>query len=126
MDTGQRFLQGVFAFRGRGRADPVPLDTDLRYVVPDGRSAQPGYFRGRNDSGALIYIVLVRDGTAMRHFPIAAGGEVRVPLRVVEDLPGGTTIELHIAAPVGLTGSVMIDLGLAEVPAETCAGTTSA
>jgi assimilatory nitrate reductase catalytic subunit len=116
VDTNQRFLR-AFAFRGHGRADPVPLGGELRHVVPDETVAQLVYLRGRNDSGGLIYVVLVRDGNAMRHFPIAAGGEVHVPLRVVEDLPGGAVVELHIAAPEGLVGTVVIDLGLVEVSA---------
>ena len=38
-----------------------------------------------------------------------------VCLRVVEDLEGGTAIELYLAAPEGLTGSVIVDVGLVEV-----------
>ena len=36
-------------------------------------------------------------------------------LRVVEDLEGGTAVELYIAAPEGLTGTVIVDVGLVEV-----------
>ena len=32
-----------------------------------------------------------------------------------EDLEGGTAVELYLAAPEGLTGSVVIDVGLVEV-----------
>lgn len=117
VDTNQRFLRGAFPFRGRGRADPAPLGCELRHIVAGGVVAQLVYFRGRNDSGELIYIVLMRDGEAMRHFPITAHGEVYIPLRVVEDVPGGSVIELHIAAPEGLTGTVDLDLGLFEVSA---------
>lgn len=117
MDTNQRFLRGIFAFKGQGRADPIPIDAELRHVVPDKVVAQLVYFRGRNDSGGLIYVVLVRDGNATRHFPIASQGDVYVPLRVVEDMPSGTLVELHLAAPEGLTGSVVIDLGMVEVSA---------
>jgi assimilatory nitrate reductase catalytic subunit len=117
VDTNQRFLRGTFSFSGRGRADPAPLGGELRHVVSGGVVARLVYFRGRNDSGELIYVVLVRDGGAMRHFPITAHGEVYIPLRVVEDLSGGSVIELRIAAPEGLTGTVDIDLGLLEVSA---------
>lgn len=46
---------------------------------------------------------------------LGAKSDVHVPLRVVEDLEGGTAIELYIAAPQGLTGSVIVDVGLVEV-----------
>jgi assimilatory nitrate reductase catalytic subunit len=73
------------------------------------------YFRGGNTSAELIYVVLMRDGKPMRYFPIGAKGDVHVPLRVVEDLDGGTVLELHLAAPEGVTGAAVIDVGLVEV-----------
>ena len=39
---------------------------------------------------------------------------MHVPLRVVEDLEAGTAIELQLP-PRGLTGTVVVDLGLVEV-----------
>jgi assimilatory nitrate reductase catalytic subunit len=51
----------------------------------------------------------------MRYFPIGARSDVHVPLRVVEDLEGGTALELAIAAPDKLSGTVVLDLGLVEV-----------
>jgi hypothetical protein len=110
-----RFLQGVFAFEGKGIESPVPLDDALTYAVPAGVITQPVYFRGGNTTGELICVVLVRDGKPMRYFPIGAKSDVHVPLRVVEDLDGGTVIELLVAAPEGLAGSIVVDLGLVEV-----------
>jgi assimilatory nitrate reductase catalytic subunit len=110
-----RFLQGVFSLTGEGLAKPGPIDPALRYTVPNGRSAQALYFRGGNSTGELVYVLLVRDGEPMRWFPIGAKADVHVPLRVVEDLPGGTVVELHVAAPEGVTGQLVIDLGLVEV-----------
>jgi assimilatory nitrate reductase catalytic subunit len=37
-----------------------------------------------------------------------------VALRVVEDLDSGTLVELHLAAPEGVGGAVVVDLGLVE------------
>ncbi|GAA3169619.1 molybdopterin oxidoreductase family protein [Blastococcus jejuensis] len=110
-----RFLQGVFPITGEGLTKPGPLDPALRYTVPTGKAAQALYFRGGNSTGELAYVLLVRDGEPMRWFPIAAKGDVHVPLRVVEDLPGGTVVELHAAAPEGVTGELVVDLGLVEV-----------
>ena len=83
---------------------PSLVDDALRYVVPPGVTGQPLYFRGGNTSDELICIVLLRDGSPMRYFPIGAKGRrASFPLRVVEDLDGGTTLELQVAAPEGLS-----------------------
>jgi assimilatory nitrate reductase catalytic subunit len=115
MHTKNRFLQGIFQFTGAGIDKPAPLDASLSYVVPDGSVAQALYFRGGNTADELVALVLMRDGVPMRYFPMGAKSDVHVPLRVVEDLEGGTAIELYIAAPEGLTGSVIVDVGLVEV-----------
>ena len=62
----------------------------------------------------MITVVLMRDGVPMRYFPIGAKGDVNVPLRVVEDIEGGTVIELQIVAPEGVSGTVVVDLGMVE------------
>jgi hypothetical protein len=110
-----RFLQGVLPFEGKGLDRPAPLGAEMSYLVPDGVSAQAVYFRGGNSSGELICAVLVRDGAPMRYFPIGARSDVHVPLRVVEDLAAGTAVEIWLAAPAGVTGTVIVDLGLVEV-----------
>jgi assimilatory nitrate reductase catalytic subunit len=115
MRSTSRFLQGVFTFEGKGIELPFLLNGALCYVVPDGVTAQAVYFRGGNTTAELVYLVLVRDGSPMRYFPIGAKSDVHVPLRVVEDLDSGTRVELHIAAPEGVTGAVVVDLGLVEV-----------
>ncbi|MGE2730439.1 molybdopterin oxidoreductase [Mycolicibacterium vaccae] len=109
-----QFLQGAFAFEGAGYDKPVPIDVP-RYVVPAGAVTQPVYFRGGNSTDEMITVVLFRDGVPMRYFPIAAKGATHVALRVVEDLLGDTVLELHVAAPDGVKGTVMLDLGLVEI-----------
>ena len=115
MLTQNRFLQGVYPFDGAGLDKPAPLSAELSYVVPDGVVAQALYFRGGNTTDELVVVVLMRDGVPMRYFPIGARSDVHVPLRVVEDLEGGTALELAIAAPDKLSGTVVLDLGLVEV-----------
>ena len=110
-----RFLQGVLTFEGLGLDTPFRLDPALTYTVPPGSSAQPVYFRGGNSSTEMVYVTLVRDGTAMRYFPIAAQGATHVSLRVVEDLLSDTVIEVFAAAPAGIVGSLVIDIGLVEI-----------
>jgi len=115
MHTTPRFLQGVFPFEGQGLTKPSLLHPSMTYVVPQGVTAQPLYFRGGNTSAELVYVVLVRDGAPMRFFPMGAKKDVNTPLRVVEDLLGDSRLELHVAAPEGLTGEVVVDFGLVEV-----------
>jgi hypothetical protein len=110
-----RFLQGAFEFRGKGFTDPVALDDSLRYVVPAGATAQPVYFRGGNSADEMITVVLHRDGSPMRYFPIAARGAVHVSLRVVEDILADTVLELLVLAPPDSVGTVIVDLGLIEI-----------
>jgi hypothetical protein len=110
-----RFLQGVFDFEGRGLDKPFLLDPSLTYTVPPGAAAQPVYFRGGNSSPELVYVTLVRNTKPMRYFPIAAKGATHVSLRVVEDLLSDTVLEVFAAAPAGLLGSLVIDVGLVEI-----------
>ena len=114
MITKNLFLQGIYHFQGLGMEKPVPLHSELSHYVPDGVVNQALYFRGGNSSGELIAVVLMRNGVPMRYFPIGAKGDVHVPLRVVEDIEGGSAIELYLAAPEGVNGTVVIDLGLVE------------
>lgn len=115
MQPVPRFLQAVRTFEGRGLDDYVGLDPPLSYRVPDGRAAQCVYFRGGNSSKELICVVLTHDGRPMRLFPIGAAASVHVPLRIVEDLLSDAELELHVAAPAGILGTVVIDLGILEL-----------
>lgn len=115
MHSRPAFLQGVFAFEGEGLTKPHLIDPAMSYLVPMGVTAQALYFRGGNSSDELVCVVLVRDDAAMRYFPIGARGDVHVPLRVVEDVDGGSRLELHVAAPEGAVGSVVVDFGLVEI-----------
>jgi hypothetical protein len=110
-----RFLQGVFTFEGAGLDQPFLIDASLTYTVPPGATTQPVYFRGGNSTKEMIYVTLVRDGVAMRYFPIAARGATHVSLRVVEDLLSDTVIGVFLAAPTGVSGSVVVDVGLVEI-----------
>jgi assimilatory nitrate reductase catalytic subunit len=114
MITQNRFLQGIYPFEGAGLDKPVPISADVSYFVPDGVISQALYFRGGNTTDELITVVLMRDGVPMRYFPIGARSDVHVPLRVVEDIEGGSVVELQLGAPLGLTGHLVVDLGMVE------------
>ncbi|MDX6719732.1 MAG: hypothetical protein QOJ63_1986 [Solirubrobacteraceae bacterium] len=113
--SSPRLLQGIFAFEGVGLDQPAPLDPSLTYVVPAGNEAQFVYFRGGNATPELVCAIVMRDGEPMRYFPIGAQAATHVALRVVEDLLADTEIAIHLAAPAGTSGHVVIDLGLVEI-----------
>ncbi|PRY11816.1 molybdopterin oxidoreductase [Kineococcus rhizosphaerae] len=115
MSSTPRFLQGTYPFTGAGLEKGVPLEGLTGFRVPDGYRAQPVYFRGGNPTGELVVVALLRDGVAVRLFPIGARDAVHVPLSIVEDVEAPSTLELQVMAPEGLTGCVVVDLGLVEV-----------
>jgi len=114
MLSQNRFLQGIFPFEGAGLDKPVAISPELSHLVPDGVVSQALYFRGGNSSEEMVTVVLMRDGVPMRYFPLGAKDGVHIPLRVVEDIEGGSSIELRLVAPLGTSGTVVVDLGLVE------------
>jgi assimilatory nitrate reductase catalytic subunit len=115
MQPTPRFLQAIRDFEGRGLDEYIALDPPLRYRVRDGREAQCVYFRGGNSADELICVVLTRDGLPMRLFPIGARSSVHIPLRITESLLTETELELHVAAPAGVRGTAVVDLGILEL-----------
>ena len=93
----------------------VLLDPSLAYTVSSTRRAQLVYLRAGNSSDALACVSLMKDGTPIRLFPIGAKSGEHVPLTVVEDLEPDTKIEIHVSAPAGVSGEIVIDLGLLEI-----------
>ena len=111
-----RFLQGVFPITGEGLAKPGPIDPALRYTVPE-RPVGAGAVLPRRQLHRRAGLRAAACATASRcaGSRSAPRATCHVPLRVVEDLPGGTVVELHAAAPEGVTGELVVDLGLVEV-----------
>lgn len=115
METTPRFINGVFAFSGTGLENPAPIGAGLAYTVPGDKRSQLIYFRAGNSSDAMVAVTFMRGGKAMRIFPIAAKGAVHVPLVVVEDLEPETAIHFMVSAPAGVSGQLVLDIGLIEV-----------
>jgi hypothetical protein len=115
MEAAPRFLQGVFPFKGNGFDKPTPIDGALVYTVPSDKRAQLIYLRAGNSSAELLYLLLMRDGRPMRYFPIGAKTSEHVALVVTEDIFPDTKLELLLAAPAGVSGSLVIDIGLLEI-----------
>ena len=97
------FIQGVFAFEGRGLMNPAPFPSPAIY------------FRAGNASSELIYLVLTRNGERMRLFPVGAKSATHVALAVLEDLSPGAIVELLVAAPEGTKSTVVVDVGFMEI-----------
>lgn len=109
------FIQGLFAWEGKGLEWPKPFDPPVTYEVPSDKRAQTIYFRAGNASPEMVYLVLTVGGRPMRYFPIGAKGAIHVPLAVVEDIAPGSRVEVLIGAPAGLKSAVLIDIGLMEI-----------
>ena len=110
-----RFIQGVFAFEGRGLTRPEPLEPVALHTVSRDRRAQLIYFRGGNSSNELIYLVLRQNERPMRYFPLGAKSGAHIPLAIVEDIQPEATVDVLVAAPEGVRGSVLLDIGLMEI-----------
>ena len=109
------FLQGLYPFEGAGLENPVPFAPGVSYKVPFDKRSQLVYFRAGNSCEEMIYVLFKRDGKPMRYFPIGAKDAMHVSLAVVEDLQPETSLEVLVAAPAGVKGSVLLDIGLMEI-----------
>jgi hypothetical protein len=109
-----KFVQGVFPFEGHGLESPVAL-ARAEYTAPRDRRAQLTYLRAGNSTEEMIYLLLLRDEKPMRYFPIGAKFSVHVPLVIVEDIEPETKLSLCVAAPEGVRGIVIVDMGLVEI-----------
>jgi hypothetical protein len=109
-----KFIQGLFPFQGKGLAVPGPLQSEIAYKVPEDKRSQLIYFRAGNSASELIYFVIRRNGSPMRYFPVGAKSGIHISLAVVEDLHPGTLVDVLVAAPEGLSGQALLDIGFME------------
>jgi hypothetical protein len=110
-----KFVQGVYPFEGRGLERPQALGSGASYTVPGDKRAQLTYLRAGNSTAEMVYVLLHRDGKPMRLFPVGAKAGIHVPLVIVEDLHPESRLELLVAAPEGVRGVVVLDMGLVEI-----------
>jgi hypothetical protein len=110
-----KFLQGVYPFAGRGVFDLGPLNDALTYTVPAGKTAEVVYFRAGNLSDDILYMAVSANGIPIRYFPCGPKADLHVPLAIVEPYTEGTRIEICLAAPRGLTGTIVLDVGILEI-----------
>lgn len=110
-----RFIQGMFAFEGRGLENPTSFTPKLTYQVPGDKRAQFVYCRVGNPTPEFLYVVMNRDGQPMRLIPCGAKAGIHVPLAIVDDILPDTVLEITVAAPERLVAKLMIDVGLVEI-----------
>jgi assimilatory nitrate reductase catalytic subunit len=115
-DAQPVYLQGVFPFMGNGLLQPGLLHPDLRVTMPPGRYSRLAYFRAGNAADTLIYLSVLVGGKVHRYFPIGPQSHTHVALAIRESFPAGTRIEIHLAAPDGVLGTVIVDAGLVTMP----------
>lgn len=115
MESIPKFLQGVFGYTGAGLDKGALLASTLIYTVPSTKRAQFVYLRAGNSGSELICVTLVIAGKAARYLPVGAKAGIHVPLTVVEDLQPDTEVEIHLSAPEGASGQVVVDVGLLEI-----------
>jgi hypothetical protein len=109
------FIQGVFAFEGRGLERPAPLRPEVGYSVPPDKRAQLVYLRAGNPAPELINLLVTLNGKPLRYFPVGAKAAIHIPLAIVEDLAPESLLQLTVGAPEGLRSSVVVDIGLMEI-----------
>ena len=115
MNPRPRFINGLFPFEGQGLDKPGPVDPATRYTVPSDKRAQFIYLRAGNSCGELVYLVVLCNGKPLRYFPVGAKGSVHVSLAVVEDIFPESKLEVQLAAPEGMRGMLVLDIGLLEI-----------
>jgi hypothetical protein len=115
MSSTPKFIQGVYPFKGAGLDTPKPFGPRAVYQVPSYKRAQLIYVRVGNSSPELVTLLFTRDSRALRYFPVGAKSAYHVSLAVTEDLFPESEIELLLAAPEDLEGSIVVDFGLMEI-----------
>jgi len=110
-----RFIQGIFAFEGRGLEHPTGFTPKITYQVPPDKRAQFIYCRVGNPTSEFLYVVMNQNGRPMRMIPCGAKAGIHVPLAIVDDILPDTLLELTVAAPESLSAKLMIDVGLVEI-----------
>lgn len=106
-------LQKIFTYEGTGLDAQPSLIEDLAYTVAQGCTSGVQYVRAGNASEGMALVTLMKNGEAMRLFPISAGGTVHVPLAIVDDLKPGTDITVLVSGES--SGTVVLDIGILEV-----------
>ena len=108
-------LRGIFDFPATGLKTPELLSTKLRYVVPPGRVLGIRYVRAGVSCEKMVCLATVVNGDIHRLVPVAPNSAMHVPFAIVEPLPAGSEVEIHIGCDAA--GTAIVDVGFLEMPA---------
>jgi hypothetical protein len=108
-------LQGTFDFEATGIKTPQLLSKKLTYTVPIGHVLGIRYLRVGAVSGGMVAVSTVVNGMPHRIVPCAANSAMHVAFAIVDPIPAGSQIEIHIASEQ--PGTAIIDAGCLQMPA---------
>ena len=108
-------LQGTFDFPETGIKSPQLLSKKLTYTVPPGFVLGVRYLRIGTVSTGMTAISTVVNGLPHRIVPCAANAAMHVSFAIVDPIPAGSQIEIHIASQAA--GTAIIDVGCLVMPA---------
>ncbi|HEX8463316.1 MAG TPA: sigma-70 family RNA polymerase sigma factor [Abditibacterium sp.] len=108
-------LQGTFDFPETGIKTPQLLSKKLTYTVPPGFVLGVRYLRVGTVSTGMTAISTVVNGLPHRIVPCAANAAMHVSFAIVDPIPAGSQIEIHVASQA--PGTAIIDVGCLQMPA---------
>ncbi len=108
-------LQGTYDFPATGLKTPELLSKKLCYTVPIGHVLGVRYLRVGSVSSGMVAVSTVVNGLTHRIVPCAAGSVIHVSFAIVDPIPAGSQIEIHIASQC--EGTAIIDVGCLQMPA---------
>lgn len=108
-------LQGTYDFPATGLKEPQLLSKKLTYTVPIGNVLGIRYLRVGSVSGGMVAVSTVVNGMPHRIVPCAANAAMHVSFAIVDPIPAGSQIEIHIASEAA--GTAIIDVGCLQMPA---------
>ncbi len=108
-------LQGTFDFPATGLKTPELLSKKLCYTVPIGTVLGVRYLRVGSVSSGMVAVSTVVNGLTHRIVPCAANDTMHVSFAIVDPIPAGSQIEIHIASQC--EGTAIIDVGCLQMPA---------
>lgn len=108
-------LQGTFDFPATGLKEPQLLAKKLIYTVPIGHVLGVRYLRVGSVSEGMVAVSTVVNGLPHRIVPCAANDTMHVSFAIVDPIPAGSQIEIHIASQS--PGTAILDVGCLQMPA---------
>jgi hypothetical protein len=108
-------LQGTFDFEATGIKTPQLLSKKLTYTVPIGHVLGIRYLRIGSVSSGMVAVSTVVNGLPHRIVPCAANSAMHVSFAIVDPIPAGSQVEIHIASEQ--MGTAIIDVGCLQMPA---------